>query len=127
DGIAGLPAPMEVKLTPRAGEYSWFQRIVRWENQPLSPYPVIRAHPSDLVAPVHPIPAGPSMHADMIAGGLAADGRGFRGRATAYVAQSRLLHFATEDVPAGAVLRATGVLKRGGLQIGILQDDAWLD
>ena len=43
----------------------------------------------------------------------------------ASVPQARILQFSESDLPAGVVLRATGTLRRGGLQIGVLQDNRW--
>jgi hypothetical protein len=127
NGIGDLPAPMDIRLTPESKQTTWFQRLMQWEDSALSPYPVIEARPLDLVAPKHAVPLLQDVQPDWVAKGLVQDGHGWSGVATAYVPQSRLLHFPPQQVPAGAVLRASGLLRRGGLQIGILFQDGWLD
>jgi hypothetical protein len=41
--------------------------------------------------------------------------------------QQTLVHFPPRSIDGGLVLRATGVLRRGGLLIGVLQDEHVLD
>ncbi len=126
DGIGDLPVAIDARIAPDVRDVTWFQRLVHWEHAPLSPYPAVHAHPADLAVSRAAAAAG-LLQPDRVAAGLAADGHGWSGVATAYVPQSRLLHFPEQDVKAGAVLFADGVLRRGGLQIGILQNDEWLD
>jgi hypothetical protein len=123
-GLGPLPVQTDFVVTPHAAGTSWFQRLVQWENAPLSPTPSIHARPANLVAPRHPEPLMPP-HADYVLQGLSPAGRGWSGSGTAYVPEARMLQFAEQDVPAGGVLRATGVLRRGGLQIGVLQGGQW--
>jgi hypothetical protein len=127
NAIGGLPAPMDVILTPPAPQTAWFQRLRQWEDRPTSPFPEVHALPVDLVAPRHPVSAMPVPEPDYVARGLVRDGAGWSGVATAYVVRSRLLHFPPQPLPAGAVLLASGVLRHGGLQIGVLYQDQWAD
>ena len=125
NGIGSLPLPIDLTLTPQADGTPWFQRLVEWENAPLSPTPSVHAFPADAVSVRHPDPTMPALHAEYVAKGLSSSGRGWSGAMVASVPQARILQFSENDLPAGVVLRATGTLRRGGLQIGVLQDNRW--
>jgi hypothetical protein len=88
------------------------------------------ARPVNLVAPTPSRLSGVArLQPDLMTGGVvpAAAGRGWIGSVTASVPEAHLLKFPPQDVPAGAVLRATGVLRRGGLQIGFIDGELWVD
>ena len=124
------PVPVDFRLTPNMPETSWFQRLRNWENSVTTADPRVFAVPEELVAPS---PSGltsvsPAV-ADRVDEGVAraAGGRGWTGTVKASVPQALLLHFKEQDVAEGSMLRVSGRLRRGGLLIGALKNDQWLN
>ena len=130
DDLRAVAVPVDFRLTPQAARTAWFQRLANWENSPTSADPLVAARPANLIAPSEQrLASVPRLKVLWMTRGVSAapDGRGWTVSVKASVAESHLLQFPPQEIPAGTVLRATGVLRRGGLQIGILDDDTWLD
>jgi len=129
DDRSSIEEPVDFRLTPNARNTAWFQRLAQWENAPTSADPAVFALPANLIAPsAARIASVPQLPLFWMTRGMSElpDGRGWTGVVKAGVVEAHLLQFREQDVPAGAVLRATGVLRRGGLQVCIIKGDLWL-
>jgi hypothetical protein len=125
-----IPVLVELTLTPAWRSASLFQRLAKAESE--RHLALVRTVPEDLVSPtdgsVSPVVA---LSSDSVAPGVAVDAAHRRWFSTAPIRvvtpQQLLVHFPPQTVDAGLVLRAQGVLRRGGLRIGTTQNERFVD
>jgi hypothetical protein len=131
DDLRNISLPMQLTLAPRWRSSALFQRLASWEDEPRAAdaLPLVRVQPADLVAPSEPhITRAAALWTDALASGVTKTAAGgWTGRITVGAPQQTLVQFSAQPIEAGAVLRVTGVLHRGGLQIGVSQDERVFD
>jgi hypothetical protein len=131
DELSRIPVPVELALGPRWRSSDLFQRLANWEAEPRpdATRPLVRVQPADLVVPRESrLVRETQLSADYMMSGITPDGAGgVRGAVKLVFPQQTLVHFPPRSIDGGLVLRATGVLRRGGLQIGVLQNEHVID
>lgn len=132
DDLSGILVPVELTLAPTWRSKRLFQRLATWESEPASndAHPLVRVQPADLiVSPDSHVSRAVPLWADHLAPGVteSESGRGWTGNVHLDFPQQTLVHFPTQSITAGLVLRAKGVLHHGGLQVGVLENDRLID
>jgi hypothetical protein len=129
DDTSRIPVLVGLTLPPRWRSTSLFQRLTKVEREPADMH--VYTVPEDLASPtdesVSPVitPA-----ADSVAPGVSASSarRGWLAASVSVTAPREwLVHFGAQAVDTGMVLRAQGVLRRGGLRIGTAQNEHLVD
>jgi hypothetical protein len=128
DDVQRISTPVEFTRTPNGGSSVRFQQLVNWERAQTD-RSLVYSRPRDLVAVSSDRVDGASISPDRMSTGFGPrqEGPGWTGSAVIDTPETQLVHFPARPVTAGAVLQATGVLRRGGLRVGVLRDDLWFD
>jgi hypothetical protein len=128
DDVRRIPIPVEFTRTPGDRSHRWYQQLPDWE-QAVGDFPLVYSRPAGLVARSDAGPHVPALSPDRMSPGVSPrpTGTGWDGAVVAGEPDMPFLHFPSRAVGSGDVLQATGMLHRGGVRIGVLQNDLWFD
>jgi hypothetical protein len=130
DDTSRMPLLVGLRLSPEWRSTSLFQRLAKLETGPHDM--LTQTVPEDLASPTDgSVSTAMTLSSDLVAPGVAADTVQRRWSTISPVRitapRQLLVHFAPREVETGLVLRARGVLRRGGLRIGTSQNEHLVD
>ncbi len=126
DDLSRIPVLLDLNLAPGWREAPLFQQMVSVDSHP-APDVTALTTPPDLAIPLESRQSRlEPPHFDVVSSGVTRQGaHGWVGKTTASIPQQVLLHSVAQPLPAGSILRLDGVLRHGGLLIGVTTHDVW--